>query len=186
MAAKLPKLPTSTNWRGKARSLETPIAKGRSAALPGQVSCSSYHGEKEITWGEHFQKTVGNSWAKSSHAGIWETSSQEPMETTTSTCWSANTTRLERGSYQETTRLNLDKFTTELQGRQSTKMPFRMFVTVDYVATVRINRTGKRQPNRSNFSCFKKEGSLLFGNNSCPHYPTPRPSSISNATPSSK
>jgi iduronate 2-sulfatase len=29
--------------------------------------------------------------------------------------------------------LNLNKFTTKLEGRQSTKMPFRMFVTVDYV-----------------------------------------------------
>ena len=96
-----------------------------------------YHGDKEITWGEHFQ----NNGFSSTRVGkifhmrvpgdiIAGTDGDDVPE-----CWNAkfNMSGQEGHTPGNYACLNLNKFTTELKGRQSTKMPYRMFVTVDYI-----------------------------------------------------
>ena len=103
-----------------------------------------YNGNKQITWGEHFQ----NKGFSSTRVGkifhmrvpgdiIAGTDGDDIPE-----CWSSkyNMTGMEAHTPGNYACLNLNKFTTELEGRQSTKMPYRMFVTVDY------NGDGSDQP----------------------------------------
>ena len=129
-----------------------------------------YRGEKEITWGEHFQK---NGYSSTRVGKIFHM--RVPGDIIAGTdgddvpaCWSAkyNMPGKEAHTPGNYACLNLDKFTTELQGRQSTKMPFRMFVTVDYVGD------GSDQPDwesgnqigRTSQKFQERREALLFGN----------------------
>lgn len=141
-----------------------------------------YHGEKEITWGEHFQK---NGYSSTRVGKIFHM--RVPGDIIAGTdgddvpaCWSAkyNMPGKEAHTPGNYACLNLDKFTTELQGRQSTKMPFRMFVTVDYVGD------GSDQPDWKAatksvelLKSFKKEGKPFFLATGLvrPHYPNVAP-----------
>ena len=190
MAAKLPKLPTLTNWRGKARSLETPIAKGRSAALPGQASCEDATMEKGNYLGRTFSK---NGYSSTRVGKIFHM--RVPGDIIAGTdgdgvpaCWSAkyNMPGKEAHTPGNYACLNLDKFTTELQGRQSTKMPFRMFVTVDYAGD------GSDQPDWKAatksvelLKNFKKEGKPFFLATGLvrPHYPNVRAKAVFRTLP---
>ena len=96
-----------------------------------------HQGGKEITWGEHFQK---NGYSSTRVGKIFHM--RVPGDIIAGTdgddvpaCWSAkyNMPGKEAHTPGNYACLNLNKFTTELKGRQSTKMPYRMFVTVDYV-----------------------------------------------------
>ena len=168
----------------------------RTVCRPSRASFmrGRYHGEKEITWGEHFQK---NGYSSTRVGKIFHM--RVPGDIIAGTdgdgvpaCWSAkyNMPGKEAHTPGNYACLNLDKFTTELQGRQSTKMPFRMFVTVDYAGD------GSDQPDWKAatksvelLKNFKKEGkapSFWQPDSFAPTTRTPRPSSISNATPSSK
>jgi iduronate 2-sulfatase len=96
-----------------------------------------YHGGKEITWGEHFQK---NGYSSTRVGKIFHMRVPGDIIAGTdgddvSACWSAkyNMPGKEAHTPGNYACLNLNKFTTELKGRQSTKMPYRMFVTVDYI-----------------------------------------------------
>jgi len=110
----------------------TSCAPSRASFMRGR-----YVGKKEITWGEHFQKNGFSSTrvGKIFHMRvpgdiIAGTDGQDVPE-----CWSAkyNMAGKEAHTPGNYACLNLNKFTTELEGRQSTQMPYRMFVTVDYV-----------------------------------------------------
>jgi len=96
-----------------------------------------YIGKEEITWGEHFQRNGFSSTrvGKIFHMRvpgdiIAGTDGQDIPE-----CWSAkyNMAGKEAHTPGNYACLNLNKFTTEMKDRQSTQMPYRMFVTVDYV-----------------------------------------------------
>ena len=96
-----------------------------------------HQGGKEITWGEHFQK---NGYSSTRVGKIFHM--RVPGDIIAGTdgddvpaCWSAkyNMPGKEAHTPGNYACLNLNKFTTELKGRQSTRMPYRMFVTVDYV-----------------------------------------------------
>ncbi|HAE12342.1 MAG TPA: iduronate-2-sulfatase, partial [Opitutae bacterium] len=96
-----------------------------------------YHGGKQITWGEHFQK---NGYSSTRVGKIFHM--RVPGDVIAGTdgddvpaCWSAkyNMPGKEAHTPGNYACLNLNKFTTDLKGRQSTRMPYRMFVTVDYV-----------------------------------------------------
>ena len=96
-----------------------------------------YHGDKEITWGEHFQN---NGFSSTRVGKIFHM--RVPGDIIAGTdggdvpeCWNAkfNMSGQEGHTPGNYACLNLNKFTTELKGRQSTKMPYRMFVTVDYI-----------------------------------------------------
>ena len=96
-----------------------------------------YHGGKEITWGEHFQN---NGFSSTRVGKIFHM--RVPGDIIAGTdggdvpeCWNAkfNMSGQEGHTPGNYACLNLNKFTTELKGRQSTKMPYRMFVTVDYI-----------------------------------------------------
>ena len=109
----------------------TVCAPSRASFMRGR-----YFGKNEITWGEHFQ----NHGYSSTRVGkifhmrvpgdiIAGTDGQDVAE-----CWSAkyNIPGKEAHTPGNYACLNLNKFTTKLEGRESTKMPNRMFVTVDY------------------------------------------------------
>ena len=94
-------------------------------------------GGKGITWGEHF---INNGFSSTRVGKIFHM--RVPGDIIPGTngedvaaCWSAryNMPGKEAHTPGNYACLNLNKFTTKLEGRQSTKMPFRMFVTVDYV-----------------------------------------------------
>jgi len=94
-------------------------------------------GEKGITWGEHF---INNGFSSTRVGKIFHM--RVPGDSIAGTdgadvaaCWSAkyNMPGKEAHTPGNYACLNLNKFTTRLEGRQSTKMPYRMFVTVDYV-----------------------------------------------------
>ena len=94
-------------------------------------------GEKGITWGEHF---INNGFSSTRVGKIFHM--RVPGDIIAGTdgadvaaCWSAkyNMPGKEAHTPGNYACLNLNKFTTKLEGRQSTKMPYRMFVTVDYV-----------------------------------------------------
>ncbi len=94
-------------------------------------------GGKGITWGEHF---INNGFSSTRVGKIFHM--RVPGDIIPGTngedvaaCWSAryNMPGKEAHTPGNYACLNLNKFTTKLEGRQSTKMPYRMFVTVDYV-----------------------------------------------------
>ena len=94
-------------------------------------------GGKGITWGEHF---INNGYSSTRVGKIFHM--RVPGDIIPGTngedvaaCWSAryNMPGKEAHTPGNYACLNLNKFTTKLEGRQSTKMPYRMFVTVDYV-----------------------------------------------------
>ncbi len=94
-------------------------------------------GGKGLTWGEHF---INNGFSSTRVGKIFHM--RVPGDIIPGTngedvaaCWSAryNMPGKEAHTPGNYACLNLNKFTTKLEGRQSTKMPFRMFVTVDYV-----------------------------------------------------
>ena len=105
--------------------------------LLGQVSCGVDILEKnEITWGEHFQHHGYSSTrvGKIFHMRvpgdiIAGTDGNDVPE-----CWTTkyNIPGKEAHTPGNYACLNLNKFTSELEGRESTKMPNRMFVTVNY------------------------------------------------------
>jgi iduronate 2-sulfatase len=114
-----------------------PIAKALFVHLLGQVFMRGrYFGKNEITWGEHFQNhnfsstRVGKIFHMRVPGDIIPgTDGQDVPE-----CWSEkyNSSGLEAHTPGNYACLNLNKFTTDLEGRESTRMPNRMFVTVDY------------------------------------------------------
>ena len=141
-----------------------------------------YHGGKEITWGEHFQK---NGYSSTRVGKIFHM--RVPGDIIAGTdgddvpaCWSAkyNMPGKEAHTPGNYACLNLNKFTTDLQGRQSTRMPFRMFVTVDYVGD------GSDQPDWKAatksvelLKSFKKDDKPFFLATGLvrPHYPNVAP-----------
>ena len=109
----------------------TVCAPSRASFMRGR-----YFGENQITWGEHFQNhgyssiRVGKIFHMRVPGDIIAgTDGQDVAE-----CWSAkyNISGKEAHTPGNYACLNLNKFTTELEGRESTRMPNRMFVTVDY------------------------------------------------------
>ena len=141
-----------------------------------------YRGAKEITWGEHFQK---NGFSSTRVGKIFHM--RVPGDIIAGTdgddvpaCWSAkfNMPGKEAHTPGNYACLNLNKFTTELKGRQSTKMPYRMFVTVDYVGN------GSDQPDWKAatksvelLKSFKKDDKTFFLATGLvrPHYPNVAP-----------
>ena len=129
--------PTPTNWPGKARSLKTPIVKGRSAVLPGQVSCEDATDGKGNYLGRTFSKK-----RLFKHPGGQDLSHARTGRHHRRNRWRRRAGMLV-GQIQHAWKeahtpgnyacLNLQRIHNRTQGRQSTKMPFRMFVTVDYV-----------------------------------------------------
>ena len=94
-------------------------------------------GDKGITWGEHFLKNGFSSTrvGKIFHMRVPGDIIAGTDGADVAACWSAkyNMPGKEAHTPGNYACLNLNKFTTKLEGRQSTKMPYRMFVTVDYV-----------------------------------------------------
>jgi iduronate 2-sulfatase len=141
-----------------------------------------HHGGKEITWGEHFQK---NGYSSTRVGKIFHM--RVPGDIIAGTdgvdvpaCWSAkyNMPGKEAHTPGNYACLNLNKFTTKLKGRQSTKMPYRMFVTVDYMGD------GSDQPDWKAatksvelLKSFKKDGKPFFLATGLvrPHYPNVAP-----------
>jgi iduronate 2-sulfatase len=109
----------------------TVCAPSRASFMRGR-----YFGKNEITWGEHF---LNHNFSSTRVGKIFHmrvpgdiipgTDGQDIHE-----CWSEkyNSPGLEAHTPGNYACLNLNKFTTELEGRESTRMPNRMFVTVDY------------------------------------------------------
>lgn len=97
---------------------------------------SRYVGKDEITWGEHVQKhgmysaRVGKIFHMRVPGDIIDGTNGPDIEA----CWTErfNSPGLEAHTPGDYACLNLDIFTNELEGRQSTRMPHRMFVTVQY------------------------------------------------------
>ena len=93
-------------------------------------------GDKGITWGEHFLKNGFSSTrvGKIFHMRVPGDIIAGTDGADVAACWSAkyNMPGKEAHTPGNYACLNLNKFTTKLEGRQSTKMPYRMFVTVDY------------------------------------------------------
>lgn len=141
-----------------------------------------HHGGKEITWGEHFQK---NGYSSTRVGKIFHM--RVPGDIIAGTdgvdvpaCWSAkyNMPGKEAHTPGNYACLNLNKFTTKLKGRQSTKMPYRMFVTVDYMGD------GSDQPDWKAatksvelLKSFKKDDKPFFLATGLvrPHYPNVAP-----------
>ena len=141
-----------------------------------------YHGRREITWGEHFQK---NGYSSTRVGKIFHM--RVPGDIIAGTdgadipaCWSAkfNMSGKEAHTPGNYACLNLNKFTTESEGRQSTRMPFRMFVTVDYKGD------GSDQPDWKAatksielLQSFKEDGNPFFLAIGLvrPHYPNVAP-----------
>ena len=109
----------------------TVCAPSRASFMRGR-----YYGKNEITWGEHFQKhgysstRVGKIFHMRVPGDIIAGTDGQDVPS----CWSSkyNIPGKEAHTPGNYACLNLNKFTTELEGRESTRMPNRMFVTVDY------------------------------------------------------
>lgn len=97
---------------------------------------SRYVGKEEITLGEHVQKhgmysaRVGKIFHMRVPGDIIDGTNGPDVEA----CWTErfNSPGLEAHTPGDYACLNLNIFTDELEGRQSTRMPHRMFVTVEY------------------------------------------------------
>ena len=151
-----------------------------------------YHGGKQITWGEHFQK---NGYSSTRVGKIFHM--RVPGDVIAGTdgddvpaCWSAkyNMPGKEAHTPGNYACLNLNKFTTDLKGRQSTRMPYRMFVTVDYVGDGSDQPDWKaatksvellKELSRDEKPFFLATGMVR------PHYPNVAPSSTLLAIPTS-
>ena len=142
-----------------------------------------YHGGKEVTWGEHFQKhgfsstRVGKIFHMRVPGDIIDGTDGQDVPA----CWSAkyNVPGKEAHTPGKYACLNLNRFTTELEGRESTRMPNRMFVTVEYEGD------GSDQPDWKTatksielLKRFKKEKQPFFlaAGLIRPHYPNVAPS----------
>ena len=109
----------------------TVCAPSRASFMRGR-----YYGKNEITWGEHFQDNglsstrVGKIFHMRVPGDIIDGTDGADIPQ----CWSEkfNMPGLEAHTPGNYACLNLNIFTHELQGRESTRMPNRMFVTVDY------------------------------------------------------
>ena len=109
----------------------TVCAPSRASFMRGR-----YYGKDEITWGEHFQKhgysstRVGKIFHMRVPGDIIAGTDGQDVPA----CWSSkyNIPGKEAHTPGNYACLNLNQFTTELEGRESTRMPNRMFVTVDY------------------------------------------------------
>lgn len=109
----------------------TVCAPSRASLMRGR-----YFGKNEITWGEHFQNNglsstrVGKIFHMRVPGDIIDGTDGADIPQ----CWSEkfNMSGLEAHTPGNYACLNLNIFTNELQGRESTRMPNRMFVTVDY------------------------------------------------------
>ena len=97
---------------------------------------SRYVGKEEITWGEHVQKQgmysarVGKIFHMRVPGDIIDGTNGPDVDA----CWTQrfNSPGLEAHTPGDYACLNLNIFTDELEGRQSIRMPHRMFVTVQY------------------------------------------------------
>lgn len=97
---------------------------------------SRYVGKDEITWGEHVQQhgmysaRVGKIFHMRVPGDIIDGTNGPDVEA----CWTErfNSSGLEAHTPGDYACLNLNIFTDKLEGRQSTRMPHRMFVTVQY------------------------------------------------------
>jgi len=139
-------------------------------------------GERGITWGEHFRK---NGFSSTRVGKIFHM--RVPGDIIAGTdgadvpaCWSAkfNMPGKEAHTPGNYACLNLNKFTTKPAGRQSTRMPYRMFVTVDYVGD------GSDQPDWKSatksielLKSFRKDDKPFFLATGLvrPHYPNVAP-----------
>ena len=139
-------------------------------------------GERGITWGEHFRK---NGFSSTRVGKIFHR--RVPGDIIAGTdgadvpaCWSAkfNMPGKEAHTPGNYACLNLNKFTTKPAGRQSTRMPYRMFVTVDYVGD------GSDQPDWKSatksielLKSFRKDDKPFFLATGLvrPHYPNVAP-----------
>ena len=139
-------------------------------------------GERGITWGEHFRK---NGFSSTRVGKIFHM--RVPGDIIAGTdgadvpaCWSAkfNMPGKEAHTPGNYACLNLNKFTTKPAGRQSTRMPYRMFVTVDYVGD------GSDQPDWKSatksielLKSFQKDDKPFFLATGLvrPHYPNVAP-----------
>ena len=180
---KIARTPNLDRLAGEGTLFHNAYCQGTSCA-PSRASFmrGRYIGRKEITWGEHFQKNGFSSTrvGKIFHMRvpgdiIAGTDGQDIPE-----CWSAkyNITGKEAHTPGNYACLNLNKFTTKLEGRQSTRMPYRMFVTVDYVGD------GSDQPDWKAatksvelLKSLKKENKPFFLATGLvrPHYPSVAP-----------
>ena len=152
-----------------------------------------YRGGEEITWGEHFQKhgysstRVGKIFHMRVPGDIIDGTDGQDV----SACWSAkyNVPGKEAHTPGKYACLNLNRFTSELEGRESTRMPNRMFVTVEYegdgsdqpdwkTATQSINLLKRFKQEKQPF--FLAAGLIR------PHYPNVAPSKYFDLYPPSK
>ena len=110
----------------------TVCAPSRASFMRGK-----YFGKNEITWGEHFQNygysstRVGKIFHMRVPGDIIAGTDGQDVEK----CWTAkyNIPGREAHTPGNYACLNLNKFTKALEGRETTRMPNRMFVTVDYI-----------------------------------------------------
>ena len=109
----------------------TVCAPSRASLMRGR-----YFGKNEITWGEHFQNNGLSSTrvGKIFHMRVPGDIIDGTDGADVPQCWSEkfNMPGLEAHTPGNYACLNLNIFTHELRGRESTRMPNRMFVTVDY------------------------------------------------------
>ena len=155
----------------------TVCAPSRASFMRGR-----YFGKNEITWGEHFQKhgyssvRVGKIFHMRVPGDIIGGTDGQDIPA----CWSEkyNSPGKEAHTPGNYACLNLNKFTTDLTGRESTRMPNRMFVTVDYKGD------GSDQPDFKTASKsiellkhFKQENQPFFLATGLirPHYPNVAP-----------
>ena len=151
---------------GKARSLETPIAKGRSAALPGQVSCEALPVGKGNYLGRTFSKK-----RLFKHPGGQNLSHARTGRHHRRNRWRRRTGMLV-GQIQHAGKeahtpgnyacLNLDNSQPNSRAANPPRCRFGCSLRLITSATVRINRTGKRQPNRRTLKISRKKGSPSF------------------------
>ena len=157
----------------------TVCAPSRASFMRGR-----YHGNNEITWGEHFKNNgfssirVGKIFHMRVPGDIIDGTDGADIPS----CWSEkyNSPGLEAHTPGNYACLNLNKFTTDLEGRESTRMPNRMFVTVDYPGD------GSDQPDFKSATKsiellrrFKKNNEKFFLATGLirPHYPNVAPKS---------
>ena len=166
----------------------TVCAPSRASFMRGR-----YFGKNEITWGEHFQNNglsctrVGKIFHMRVPGDIIDGTDGADVPQ----CWSEkfNVPGLEAHTPGNYACLNLNIFTKKLQGRESTRMPNRMFVTVEY------SGDGSDQPDwkaatksievLTRFASTKKPFFLATGLIR-PHYPNVAPVQYFNEYPLSK